>query len=172
MVAMGSHTEELTADDIERARRFALHHHGDQKYGDAPYGLHLEQVVRELRHHGVDSPPMLVAGWLHDVIEDTSATFDVVRAEFGDRVAHLVWAVTGVGKNRRERTQNVHAKLLLYPDAIALKLADRLANVRASAPGSSHRKMYQSEWPAFHRPLYPKGHAGLWASLAIAMFDE
>ena len=48
----------------------------------------------------------------------------------GVHVADLVWAVTGVGANRKERNQSIYDKIKNYPMAAVLKTADRIADLR------------------------------------------
>ena len=62
-----------------RAREFAAHAHGNQRYGDGPYVEHLAKVVAVLTDFGYQGD-YLCAGWLHDVVEDTCTTLDDIRA--------------------------------------------------------------------------------------------
>lgn len=141
-------------DKMERsARDYAVSAHGDQKYGEAPYVTHLAAVVTVLKDFGF-SGDLLVAGWLHDVLEDTKTTAAQLDMAFGSTVTHLVWAVTGVGKNRKERNENAYGKMEERPRAVILKLADRIANAEACAKARDHRlEMYQKEHPGFKARL-------------------
>ena len=57
------------------AVRMALISHGNQRYGDLPYQMHLEHVQAILTRFGLDSEENLViAAWLHDTLEDTPLT--------------------------------------------------------------------------------------------------
>lgn len=143
------------AFDLERrAFQFAIERHQGQKYGEGAYEIHLSEVVAALEEHGINDPVFLAAGWLHDVLEDTPTTKTELVDRFGGPVADLVWACSGVGTNRKARNMDIAAKLRAHPAAVVVKLADRLANVRASTPGSRHRAMYEKEWPAFWEALY------------------
>lgn len=72
------------------------------------------------------------------------------------RLADLVWAVTGCGKNRKERVADAMAKIRECPAAIPLKLADRIANVRAAGQKRSDLfAMYAREYTAFVLALRP-----------------
>ncbi len=144
------------------ARAFATKMHDGQKYdsGTEPYVVHLTEVRDTLVEFGwQDDTDLLIGGWLHDVVEDTSASPSLVMQEFGARVANLVWAVTGQGKNRVERNGNAYQKMVSYPEAIPLKLADRLANARASKQTSPDKlfEMYRREYPTFRAILEPAG---------------
>lgn len=117
------------------ARQFAIWAHGDQRYGEQRYRAHLVEVVEILDHHGYDVhyfPLAVITGWLHDVGEDTAVLIRDIANDFGDRVAELVWACTGVGSNRKERQASIKVKLLADPEAQPPKAADRLANMRSS----------------------------------------
>src|SRR4051794_30356155 len=93
-------------DQDRVARDYAIQKHEGQLYGTEPYSVHLAAVREVLRWAGFeDGHPLATAAWLHDIVEDTAATREDVAARFGDDVAALVWAVTGVGANRKERNE-------------------------------------------------------------------
>lgn len=121
---------------IERARAFAVKAHGDQRYGDEPYAVHLDAVADILiwRFAGErQRPHVIAAGYLHDTLEDTPVTRDELAAEFGHAVALLVDAVTdGPGKTRRERKERPYTLIPLVRGALVIKLADRIANIEAA----------------------------------------
>lgn len=147
----------------QRARAFAVDAHGDQKYGDEPYFVHLDEVVAILVGIGSD---LIAEGYLHDVVEDTKVVRDEVSVLFGWKTAVIVDACTGEGKNRRERCASIVAKLLRLPEAIPVKLADRLANMRRSRTDRAKGKMYASEYEKFRESLYPLStQCPLWADL-------
>lgn len=157
-----------TEDPLEQAaRRFAEERHGGQQYGDRPYVVHLEAVRAVLHDFGHDGE-IAAAAWLHDVVEDTPTTREEVAERFGDEVASLVWAVTGVGSNRKERCASAYAKIRAFPAAATLKLADRIANVEASL-GSPRLVMYRAEWPAFREALSGLGDDRMWSRLTAHM---
>lgn len=148
-------------DPVARARAFAIAAHGEQRYGDQPYSVHLDAVAAILTPFGEEAQ---VVGYLHDVVEDTVVSPNQLRAEFGERVARLVSLVTDEpGVNRRERKARSDAKLAAVSgeDSLALvvKAADRLANLRASAVGGADSKlgMYRREHPDFRRAAYRPG---------------
>jgi (p)ppGpp synthase/HD superfamily hydrolase len=152
----------------EDARAFAVERHGDQRYGERPYVTHLAAVRAVLRDFDIDGA-LGVAAWLHDVVEDTPTTRDEVAARFGPDVAALVWAVTGVGENRKARNADAYAKIRAHPPAATLKLADRIANVEASATVPDKLAMYRREWEAFAQALDGLGDARLWQRLRRAL---
>ncbi|WP_051178330.1 HD domain-containing protein [Nocardia concava] len=133
------------------ARSYAEAAHGDQKYGGQPYVVHLTAVRAVLADFGIEGD-FGVAAWLHDVLEDTDVTKTELEAAFGETVTELVWAVTGIGENRQERNGEIYRKIGLYPSAVIVKLADRIANVEASA-GTRFLPMYQAEYLEFRGRL-------------------
>ena len=111
------------------AMHFAVFAHDRQMYGNFPYIVHLCDVVRNLRAFHYDDEEMLMAGFLHDVVEDCDVSLSIIQNRFGIKVAKLVDAVTGEGSNRQERKLSTIKKLNKYPKAIPLKMVDRLCNI-------------------------------------------
>ncbi|MEV0774036.1 HD domain-containing protein [Nocardia salmonicida] len=142
---------EFDQREIE-AREFAIAAHGDQRYGEHPYVTHLAAVRGVLDDFGYGGE-LGLAAWLHDVVEDTSITAEDVESRFGREVLDLVWAVTGIGPDRRARNQNAYNKIAAHPRAVILKLADRTANAEASPLASSWMGMYRTEHPTFKAHL-------------------
>ncbi len=81
-------------DLIRRAYRVAEQAHRKQKRASGePYFLHCEAVAKILAE--MHMPPVAIAaGLLHDTVEDTDITVEDLHRDFGERVAHLVDAVT------------------------------------------------------------------------------
>jgi guanosine-3',5'-bis(diphosphate) 3'-pyrophosphohydrolase len=159
----------------QEACMFAVDAHGDQKYGDQPYVVHLRAVRQVLRDFGIGGD-LGVAAWLHDVAEDTKIGSREITAVFGAEIAGFVHAVSGYGETRRERNAAVYAKLRTMPDAIPLKLADRIANVEAcrlNDPGGK-LAMYQREYIGFKDALtrYPITYNAMWIRLEEALFQK
>ena len=143
--------EEL--DIVYRAKKFAVKYHGDQKYGgEFPYAIHLQAVESVLLRFGIFDVDLRAAAWLHDTLEDTTARYEDIETLFNARVAGAVSAVTEPkGGNRAWRHEQTYPKIRLSPDAVVVKLADRIANVES---GGSLNDMYRKEYPAFKRALY------------------
>jgi (p)ppGpp synthase/HD superfamily hydrolase len=117
---------------VSRAELIARAAHKDQKYGEQPYSVHLEDVVRRVKQITED-PEVIAACWLHDTVEDSPmVTIDDIRRMFGNRVADLVWAVTAYGDDRETKMANVIEKIARTPGADLVKSADRLSNASAS----------------------------------------
>lgn len=122
---------------LKEARAFALKAHGAQKYGDQPFINHLDEVVRVLIEF--DSPKSAcTAGYLHDVLEDTSVVTGELVLQFGLPVASIVDACTFSPSartppfNKSEREACYRRIADVGSTAVLVKLADRLANVMAS----------------------------------------
>lgn len=154
---------------LQAAQALAANAHAEQKYGEGPYTQHLEHVVSVLLRFGVRDEAMLVAGWLHDTVEDTDVTLEQIELMFGKTVADLVYRVTNEdGKNRKERHEKTYPKIQASEDAITLKLADRIANVEASIEMNDEGKlkMYSKEYAGFRSKLYNRGsHSNMWRHL-------
>lgn len=131
--------------------------------------MHLAAVRQVLQDFGYDGD-FALAAWLHDTVEDTAVTVEQLEQEFGARVAALVWAVTGIGANRKERNAAAYAKMAALPDAVTVKLADRIANSEASARNSPRLlAMYREELAGFTAALGEHGDAAMWERLRRAL---
>jgi (p)ppGpp synthase/HD superfamily hydrolase len=160
------------------ARAFAVAAHGDQKYGTAPYVVHLDQVATIVS--GVDGGgPALAVAYLHDVLEDTDVTPDAVEESFGPFVRRCVEIVTDPpGNSRKERKRLLHERLKGVPESHALalivKAADRLANVRTSARDNPRLlAMYKEEHPAFRDAAFRPGLCDdLWTEMERHLLES
>lgn len=106
-----------------------------RKYTGEPYIAHPASVVA-LVQSVPHTPEMVDAAWLHDVVEDTDATLDDVRAEFGHAVADLVEMLTDVSRpehgNRAARKALDRAHIAqASQQAKTVKLADLIDNSRS-----------------------------------------
>jgi (p)ppGpp synthase/HD superfamily hydrolase len=141
----------------DAAKEFAIAQHGTQKYGDRPYSYHLAQVSQVLSEFGyADDGSIMAAGWLHDVLEDTPTTYEMLASEFGKETADIVFAVTTEpGQNRADRFRKTALKIQSNKKALIVKLADRIANTEASLQSNPKLyKMYLKEFPLFKQLLY------------------
>jgi Guanosine polyphosphate pyrophosphohydrolases/synthetases len=155
-------------------RSFAKNKHAEknQLYAGQPYEYHLERVEEKLIFYGYDSAAYRAAAWLHDTVEDTDTTVAEIMNVFGEAVARLVWAVTGVGPNRKIRNQSIYQKLGDYPAACPLKVADRLVNHETTmhdpalnGPSIKHLSMYLSERAEFEKAVKGHVHHKMWTAL-------
>lgn len=140
----------------EQARDVAVEAHGEQRYGDYPYEKHLRAVVEVLTRFGAslenpETAPLMVAAWLHDVLEDTPLMRDDLKTQFGPEVAEIVWRVTDEpGASREDRKPATYRKTRDNQLAIVLKLADRIANVEHGIGARSGKlSMYRREQGEF-----------------------
>lgn len=95
-------------------------HSGQFDKSGFPYIAHPFRVMLRLQEDGV-SETLLVAAILHDTVEDTHITLDLIDDHFGSEVRHIVDAVT-----RRDETYMDFIKRIKKsgPEAVSLKLAD------------------------------------------------
>lgn len=141
----------------KQARMLAEFLHAAQTYDDQEYIYHIDSVVAILEEFGVADQDAIIAGYLHDTVEDTQATLKLVKKYFGEEVMHTVNAVTNErGINRKERNLKTYQKLMKHKKGIIVKLADRIANVRQSLAKNNMGffKMYYDEYPSFRSALY------------------
>ncbi len=120
---------------ILNAMRFAAEKHEGQTRKSAdhpPYIIHPIGVAHTLATLGqVRDPDVLIAGLLHDTVEDTNTTFEEIRALFGERVEGIVRELTddkSLPKDERKRLQIVNAPHK-SPEAAQIKLSDKLYNL-------------------------------------------
>jgi GTP pyrophosphokinase len=123
---------------LEKAYRFASEHHSRQKRDSGePFMNHPLLVSHTLADMKMDLV-CIETGLLHDVVEDTAASIEEVRKNFGDEVARCVDGVTKLGKldffSAEDRQAESFRKMLLAMvediRVIIVKLADRLHNMR------------------------------------------
>ncbi len=163
----------VRAEFIMEARRFAEKAHGNQRYGGQPYVFHLDQVAYVLTRFNRIQPEIQAAAFLHDTLEDTATNYNDILKPFGQEVAELVYAVTDeIGRNRLERHEKTYPKIAAFPEAIPLKLADRIANVEHSIRSGDGGKldMYRREHPRFMDHLAAAGGPiPMWDRLAALL---
>lgn len=140
----------------ERAEAFCIAAHSAagqvRKYTNEPYWHHPLEVVALIKEHvPAASEEMLAAALLHDVIEDTLVSMEVVRDQFGDGVAKLVKELTDVSQpedgNRAARKEmDRQHTARACPEAKTIKLADLISNTRSIVVGDPEfAKVYMAE---------------------------
>ncbi len=134
---------------VEKAYHFAdRYHKGQKRLSGEPYIQHLLEVTDVLCRLRMDSAS-LATGLLHDVLEDTEATKELIAKEFGAEIADLVDGVTKIGKmifrTREERQAESFRKMLVAMArdlrVILVKLADRLHNMRTLSSQPPERRL-------------------------------
>ncbi|WP_415285382.1 RelA/SpoT family protein [Candidatus Pelagibacter sp. Uisw_130] len=128
----------LNPEKLNKAYNFAVKAHENQKRdsGD-PYSIHPIAVANILTELKLDSAT-IATGLLHDTIEDTHATYETIKNEFGQEVADLVDGVTKISVFENQATSTSKAenfrKLIIATSkdirVLLVKIADRLHNMR------------------------------------------
>lgn len=141
---------------LHTVRIFAARRHRFDRWGDQPYSNHLVRVEQVLDEFGYDSYRYAAGAWCHDLIEDTGTTRGEVEDLAGIEVADLVWAVTGIGPNRRARNADILRKLAVHPVAWPLKMADRIVNLERTVEDASqcYARMYLEDAQQFVRAVH------------------
>jgi guanosine-3',5'-bis(diphosphate) 3'-pyrophosphohydrolase len=144
----------MNAAPLLRALSFASVKHRNQRRKDAessPYINHPIAVASVLASEGgIEDDVLLIAGILHDTVEDTETTFEELAQKFGPAVASLVRELTddkSLTKAERKLLQIEHARTA-STGAKQLKIADKICNIRditASPP---------ADWPPQRRQEY------------------
>lgn len=167
------------ADVGQIARAYAVAqaaHQGQLRVSGEPFIQHSLAVAESLADMRLDSNT-IVAGLLHDVVEDTEASLDDIRTEFGDEVASLVDGVTklsqidllsqmqeGQRAQADSRAESLRKMFLAMVDdvrVVLIKLADRLHNMRTlGAMPEEKRRRTARETLEIFAPL--ANRLGIW----------
>ncbi|WP_420706180.1 RelA/SpoT family protein [Streptomyces sp. NRRL B-24484] len=122
--------------EIEKAYAVAEKwHRGQKRKSGDPYITHPLAVATILAELGMDAPT-LMAGLLHDTVEDTDYGLETLRQDFGDSVALLVDGVTKLDRVKfgeaaqAETVRKMVVAMAKDPRVLVIKLADRLHNMR------------------------------------------
>ena len=122
---------------VKKAAEFAKKYHFKQKRRStgAQYASHPGTVASLVKHYSKDTGKLhylIAAAILHDVVEDTSATIELVEQEFGKQVADLVLELTNDDAEMKVlgKPQYLANKMIaMSSDALTIKLCDRLHNI-------------------------------------------
>ncbi len=133
---------------VEKAFHFAENaHKGQLRSSGDPYMIHPTEVAQTLADLKLDIPS-IVAGLLHDTVEDTPATAEQIEKEFGKDVAELVEGVTKLSKmtfrtSEEKQAENFRKMIIAMAKdirVILVKLADRLNNMRTLEHLPAHKQ--------------------------------
>lgn len=133
-----SYDKDADEDALNRAYVFAMKKHGAQlRASGDPYYSHPVEVAGILTKFKLDSAS-IIAGLLHDTVEDTDTTVEEIKGLFGEQVAQLVDGLTKLAMIEQKSADKKQAenfrKLLLAMSedirVLLIKLADRLHNMR------------------------------------------
>ncbi len=153
----------LNPEKLSKAYNFAVKAHSNQKRASGdPYSVHPIEVANILTDLKLDSAT-ITTGLLHDTIEDTYATYETIKGEFGDEVADLVDGVTKISVLENTASSSSKAenfrKLILATSkdirVLLVKIADRLHNMRTIKAISKEdkRKRIAQETMEVYAPL-------------------
>lgn len=125
---------------IRLARDFACRHHVNQTRLDSvksPLTNHLLEVALLVEFSG-GTEVEIAAAWLHDTVEDTSATIDDIKMVFGEDMAHIIEGLTDPEEFKKlgtESRKKLQADRLITKNRSVkkIKLADQISNVRSIA---------------------------------------
>lgn len=168
-------------DIVERAKIFATAAHAAvnqrRKYTEEPYIVHPEQVANFVANVPGATPEMIAAAWLHDVVEDTEVTNDLITEIFGDVVGEYVGWVTDVSRpeygNRKMRKKMDRDYIAAAPgQAQTIKLADIISNCSSiMMHDPAFAKVYFEEKRLLLTVL-TKGDVGLYNYASNLVLDE
>lgn len=140
---------------VQKALEFAINAHKDQiRKGDGkPYILHPVGVALNLAQEGADNIT-IAAGLLHDVLEDTEVSREILEKEFGTEIAKIVNDVTEQDKSlpwKVRKTQAIEHITKMGKRSLLVKTADKINNLE------SMLSIYNKEGPVifkrFNAPL-------------------
>src|SRR4051794_2861634 len=157
MAVIEEHSDEsgqrIDREAVERAFLFACDHHADQRRKSGEdFIVHPVGVAKICAGMRLDTET-LCAALLHDTVEDTSASLDEVREEFGEQIAALVDGVTKltgiVFQSRDERQAENYRKMIVAMASdirvVLIKLADRLHNMRTLEAMSKQKQQEKAK---------------------------
>jgi len=127
---MDNNRDPKVAQEFEQAIKFLVHKIEDSNGNSKPVILHSIRVGIYLDREGY-SRDIVVAGFLHDLLEDSDTTEEEISQRFGESVAKLVKAASfdkNVSDKRQRYAQTYHRGIQAGKDALVVKAADILDN--------------------------------------------
>lgn len=163
---------------VDKAIKFAVDAHANtERRGKGfPYVIHVLEAM-EIVATITNDPELLAAAALHDTVEDTDVTVEVIRREFGDRIASLVQAesdemVAGVSEEdswRGRKQAAINRLASASHDAKIVAMGDKLSNMRAIA--RDYHRDGDKLWSLFHAPGGKADHAWHYHGLAESLSE-
>ncbi len=143
----------MTSDTVFEAIEFAARAHRNQhrKGTMVPYIIHPLSAAHILIDYGC-SQEVVVAGVLHDTLEDTSVTIGELRERFGAKVAGLVEGASEPDRNDTWEHRKLHTVEYLKKasaDVALVSCADKLDNIRSIR--HDHARLGDKIWARFKR---------------------
>ena len=162
---------------LDRAIVFAVEAHaGTERRGKGfPYIVHPLEAMEIVATITPDQE-LLAAAVLHDTVEDTDVTLEMIREEFGDRVAGLVDAESSIIEEETNEEESWHARKRQTLDRLAcatleekiVALGDKLSNMRAIS--RDYAEKGDDLWNLFHSKD-PRDHEWYYRGLADSLRD-
>ncbi|WP_290770744.1 bifunctional (p)ppGpp synthetase/guanosine-3',5'-bis(diphosphate) 3'-pyrophosphohydrolase [Anaerofustis sp.] len=156
------YSKDANFEIIERAYLLAKDAHKNQtRYSGEPYISHPLEVAFILADLHMDTDT-ICAAILHDVIEDTSASYEMIKTNFNENIANLVDGVTKIGKlqfvtKEQREAENLRKMVIAMANdvrVVIIKLADRLHNMRTlSAMRPDKQKQKAKETLDIYAPI-------------------
>lgn len=128
-------------NDLKRAILLAAEAHSSDSWGVFPYLTHLALVAEEVRAMRGNDYKLLVAAWLHDVVEDHPEYADKIKEEFPE-----VYPIVLMVSRREDESYSEFIARIIDShdeDAIVIKTADMRVN-GGNSPRESLRKRYEN----------------------------
>lgn len=122
---------------IAKAAEYAKEMHNDQQYARMPYFFHLNSVASLLMPIVGQDEIIIASAYLHDIIEDTEATYDDIVSNFNEEIADIVLALTN-DITFEDTSINIRKAGV---KACLVKLADRLSNLSFSTISGNDKMM-------------------------------
>ena len=156
---------------VVEAKMFATAAHAaigqKRKYSGDDYIVHPQRVAAIVEKHG-GSDEMIAAAWLHDTVEDTDVTPDLITKMFGDNVADIVEGLTDVSlpsdgnRAKRKSIDRMHSARA-STEAQFVKCADIIDNSWDIAENDlSFAKVYKSEVFLLLHAMTKVKHTEIW----------
>lgn len=142
----------LTELSLDQAIEFAQDMHQGQirKGNKKPYVGHPKAVYHILKSFKINDKLMLIAAWLHDTIEDTSATYNIIKKKFNKELADIVKNLSSDPKEIQSQGKAeylLNKMLKMNNNTLTIKLADRLHNttdIQTMPPDKSKKTKEQT----------------------------